>query len=576
MTDADASQLAGRVHDGRQVGPVLLAVLGRLLQRRLRDHLAAPAAVEVRLVHQEVADDGAVVDVGGEVDVLVAVHLTLPLGQAELPARILVGVLARQLEEHPAALGPHLREGAQDVGRGRGEHHAGVGRVELGGRELRGGEDDAGLRRGRRQVSHDRRSPSRPTAPPGPPPRTRPRPRTPDPAAAARNLTLSPMRTPSIIMKPGAIRRAYPAGQANSAWPTAYVNRFRRLSRHYHCPSGSIRPSTDQKSRAKSLLFPHLRLTQPTAKYCRTPDEWREVTSGFRCVRSPSSPPSTASAIWPGSEALSAAPRSATSWATWRSCRSTSASCILNGLASRSPILDPGVKRALRLLATGSAAVFVGNCISTWYLVGLQQNPPVTWADLFYLTDSVLLVFALLAFPLARRTQLERWKFGLDAAMVVAGGGTAIWYFSVRPLAASGESNLVVMAARLRLSARQPARAARHHDGPPAPADRRQPARVRTARVRRAHQRHRRPDVQPGAGRDGRAERELDRHGVHALLRDADLERRAVPAPPRARREPADAGPPAHPADQPPALPRGREHLRPARCGRRSTRGPIR
>ncbi len=119
---------------------------------------------------------------------------------------------------------------------------------------------------------------------------------------------------------------------------------------------------------------------------------------------------------------------------------------ILNGLASRSPVLDPSVKRALRLLALGSAAVFVGNCISTWYLVVLQQNPPVTWADLFYLGDSVLLVVALLSFPLARRTQLERWKFGLDAAMVVAGGGTAIWYFSVRPLVASGESNLVVMA----------------------------------------------------------------------------------------------------------------------------------
>jgi diguanylate cyclase (GGDEF)-like protein/PAS domain S-box-containing protein len=119
---------------------------------------------------------------------------------------------------------------------------------------------------------------------------------------------------------------------------------------------------------------------------------------------------------------------------------------ILNALASRSAVLDPGVKRALRLLAAGSAAVFIGNLISTWYLIVLQQNPPVTWADLFYLSDSVLLVVALLAFPLARRTQLERWKFGLDAAMVVAGGGTAIWYFSVRPLVASGESNLVVMA----------------------------------------------------------------------------------------------------------------------------------
>ncbi|MBA2457415.1 MAG: EAL domain-containing protein [Gemmatimonadales bacterium] len=116
----------------------------------------------------------------------------------------------------------------------------------------------------------------------------------------------------------------------------------------------------------------------------------------------------------------------------------------LNALASRLSVLDPGVRRALRLLAAGAAAVFTGNAISVLYLVAWQQNPPVSWADLFYLSDSLLLVAALLCFPLARRTRLEFRKFGLDAAMVLAGGGTAIWFFSVRPLVASGESNLVV------------------------------------------------------------------------------------------------------------------------------------
>jgi len=116
----------------------------------------------------------------------------------------------------------------------------------------------------------------------------------------------------------------------------------------------------------------------------------------------------------------------------------------LNALASRLAVLDPGVRRALRLLAAGAAAVFTGNAISVLYLVAWQQNPPVSWADLFYLSDSLLLVAALLCFPLARRTRLEFRKFGLDAAMVLAGGGTAIWFFSVRPLVASGESNLVV------------------------------------------------------------------------------------------------------------------------------------
>jgi diguanylate cyclase (GGDEF)-like protein/PAS domain S-box-containing protein len=116
----------------------------------------------------------------------------------------------------------------------------------------------------------------------------------------------------------------------------------------------------------------------------------------------------------------------------------------LFGLASRQEVLDSGVRRALRLLALGGAMVFTGNAISTWYVMGLHANPPVSWADPFYLTDSLLTLSALLSFPLARRTRLERWKFLLDAAMVLVGGAVAIWYFSVRPTAASQESSLVV------------------------------------------------------------------------------------------------------------------------------------
>ena len=116
----------------------------------------------------------------------------------------------------------------------------------------------------------------------------------------------------------------------------------------------------------------------------------------------------------------------------------------LFALASRRRILDPGVRRALRLLAVGSGMVFLGNVISVWYLEVLHANPPVSWADPFYLGDSLLMLAALLAFPLARRTRLERWKFVLDAAMVLVGGAVAIWYLSVRPTIASEGSSLVV------------------------------------------------------------------------------------------------------------------------------------
>ena len=116
----------------------------------------------------------------------------------------------------------------------------------------------------------------------------------------------------------------------------------------------------------------------------------------------------------------------------------------LNAVAARNPTLDAGVRRALRLLACGALSVFAGNAVSVWYLVVLGTNPTVTWADPFYLLDSVCLLAALLSFPLARRTRLEWWKFSLDAAMVLVGGAVAIWYFSVRPTAAAEENRIVV------------------------------------------------------------------------------------------------------------------------------------
>ncbi|HET8835041.1 MAG TPA: PAS domain S-box protein, partial [Gemmatimonadales bacterium] len=116
----------------------------------------------------------------------------------------------------------------------------------------------------------------------------------------------------------------------------------------------------------------------------------------------------------------------------------------LFALGSRNVMLDPSVRRALRFLALGGLMVFTGNAINAWYVLWLSESPTVSWADPFYLTDSLLTLFALLSFPLARRSRLERWKFVLDAAMVLVGGGVAIWFFSVRTAAASQESSIVV------------------------------------------------------------------------------------------------------------------------------------
>lgn len=114
-------------------------------------------------------------------------------------------------------------------------------------------------------------------------------------------------------------------------------------------------------------------------------------------------------------------------------------------LAARNTVLDWGVRRALRLFGAGCVMVFMGNTISVYYLLGLKQNPTVSWADLFYLSDSFLMLAALLSVPVARRIRLERLKYSLDAAIVVIGGAVAIWHFTVRPTQAAGEGLLATV-----------------------------------------------------------------------------------------------------------------------------------
>jgi len=121
---------------------------------------------------------------------------------------------------------------------------------------------------------------------------------------------------------------------------------------------------------------------------------------------------------------------------------------ILFLLASRRLALDPGVRQALALLGLGSFAVLGGNAISIYHIVALGESPPVSWADAFYLTDSFLMLASLLSFPLARRILLEKWKFVLDAALVLVGAAVVIWYFNVRPsTAAPGGSVSVTLLA---------------------------------------------------------------------------------------------------------------------------------
>ena len=103
----------------------------------------------------------------------------------------------------------------------------------------------------------------------------------------------------------------------------------------------------------------------------------------------------------------------------------------------------PGLVRALRLLAGTAAVAFIGRSILLHgLLVGRAIDAP-SWADLFLLASYPLTLAALLSFPVGGRST-HRWKLPLDAGMVLAGSGVALWYFALRDTAAAGAPPLEV------------------------------------------------------------------------------------------------------------------------------------
>jgi diguanylate cyclase (GGDEF)-like protein/PAS domain S-box-containing protein len=139
--------------------------------------------------------------------------------------------------------------------------------------------------------------------------------------------------------------------------------------------------------------------------------------------------------------------------------------------AARRAAHGPQLGRALRLLAATAAVARLGRAI---LLYGILAGRPVgapSAADLFLLVSYPLTLAALLSFPVGGRTT-GRWKLPLDAGMVLAGAGVALWYFALRDTAAAGAPPLEValalvypLADVLVLVAVVTVLLRRHHDG---------------------------------------------------------------------------------------------------------------
>jgi len=106
---------------------------------------------------------------------------------------------------------------------------------------------------------------------------------------------------------------------------------------------------------------------------------------------------------------------------------------LLAWRAARRHVHDPRTQRALRIITIAFVCVLAGNIVSFYVGMIMDGDPGVSWINVFYFPFYPLLLTGLLSFPLTRRSEHENRKFLLDAAAVLVGGGTAIWFFVVRP-----------------------------------------------------------------------------------------------------------------------------------------------
>jgi diguanylate cyclase (GGDEF)-like protein len=120
----------------------------------------------------------------------------------------------------------------------------------------------------------------------------------------------------------------------------------------------------------------------------------------------------------------------------------SAAATVLAWRASRRCAGWPRLRRSWRLLALGAAAYLVGDVAQTVYEVA-GRKPYPSAADAFYVLFYPLVLGGLLSFPTVRRDAAERFRLGLDLAVVALAGAGTVVYVVLGPAAtAAGQSQL--------------------------------------------------------------------------------------------------------------------------------------
>ncbi len=98
-------------------------------------------------------------------------------------------------------------------------------------------------------------------------------------------------------------------------------------------------------------------------------------------------------------------------------------------LAARGPGLAPRARQAWRAVAVSFAVLVVSPVLT----LVIEPGDRTVLDDVTHVAFVCALLIALQLFPLATTSRRERWKAGLDAAVVLVGGFMLLWFFAFGP-----------------------------------------------------------------------------------------------------------------------------------------------
>jgi diguanylate cyclase (GGDEF)-like protein len=107
------------------------------------------------------------------------------------------------------------------------------------------------------------------------------------------------------------------------------------------------------------------------------------------------------------------------------------------------------LRRAWLLTAAAFVLYLGGDALWFVYDVVLEQSPYPSFADVFYLAFYSLIVAALVAFPVAERSNRERATLVFDFGTVFVGALMAVWYLVIGPTALDSRADRLEVALSL-------------------------------------------------------------------------------------------------------------------------------